>query len=412
MSELASNTTHAAVPRSAFPWYLTSSSLWIAAMSLQGFLISWMMVGTLQTSADRVGFGRALIELPGLLILLLGGVLADRTDARRLLIGMHLTIALPSIAIALMIRNDLLSFWVVVAFGVAVSALQAATDPARQSILVRVTRTDIQRSVTIMTIVTSLAGLGGVWVGGRLDGIGLPVILLLQAGCFAIGAGAARRLPTLPPQARRDRVDLLAGIKAAWRIVLIRNVIGLNFLSSLANAGAYIVAIPFIVKQVYGGDAALFATVIVVFTAGSIGSNVVLLRFMPLLRPGRLFLLMQLTRVIILGVLWLSPARWLFYVVMFGWGFNMGVTSTLVQTTVQELAGSAHRAQILSVLLVSFMVSAPLSSMVLGSLIARFDPLTALIPAIVISIVIFGVGVTSSGLWSYEPHVGTISRSR
>ena len=157
----------------------------MSAMSLQGFLISWMLVGTLQTPADRVGFGRALIELPGLVILLLGGVLADRTDGRRLLIGMHLAIALPSIAIALMISNALLSFWLVIAFGIAVSAMQAVTDPARQSILIRVTRTDIQRSVTIMTIVTSIAGVGGVWLGGHLEKIGLPIILLLQAGCFA-----------------------------------------------------------------------------------------------------------------------------------------------------------------------------------------------------------------------------------
>ena len=374
----------------------------MAAMSLQGFLITWLLVGVLQTPADRVGFGRALIEMPGLAILLIGGVLADRTDGRRLLIWMHLAIAVPSLAIAAMVHSDLLSFWVVIAFGIAVSGLQAISDPARQSILSRVTRTDIQRTVTIMTIVTSLAGLGGVWVGGQLDGIGLFVVLLLQAGCFALGADAARRMPPMPPAPGRGRPDLLAGIKASWNIPLIRNIIGLNFLSSLVNAGAYIVAIPFIVKEVYHGDATFFASVMIVFTAGSIGSNVILLRFMPLLRPGRLFLLMQLTRVVILGLLWMKPSLWLFYAVMFAWGFNMGVTTTLVRTTVQELAEGIHRAQILSVLLVSFMISAPLSSMLLGNLIAGFDPLTALLPGIVISLVIFAVGVTSSRLWQYE----------
>ena len=380
----------------------------MAAMSLQGFLITWLMVGILQTPADRVGFGRALIEMPGLVILLIGGVLADRTDGRRFLIGMHLAIAIPSLAIAAMVHSGLLSFWVVIAFGIAVSGMQAVSDPARQSILSRVTRTDIQRTVTVMTIVTSLAGLGGVWLGGQLDKVGLFVVLLLQAFCFALGADAARRMPPMPPVLERGRPDLLAGIKATWHIPLIRNIIGLNFLSSLVNAGAYIVAIPFIVKEVYGGDATFFASVMMVFTAGSIGSNVILLRFMPLLRPGRLFLLMQLTRVVILGLLWTKPTLWLFYAVMFAWGFNMGVTTTLVRTTVQELAEGIHRAQILSVLLVSFMISAPLSSMLLGNLIAGFDPLTALIPGIVISLVIFVVGVTSSRLWQYEPPTGSV----
>ncbi|HTK99665.1 MAG TPA: MFS transporter [Pseudomonadales bacterium] len=399
------------IPRSAFAWYLTSSSLWMAAMSLQGFLITWMMVGILQAPADRVGFGRALIEMPGLAILLIGGVLADRTDGRRLLVGMHLAIAIPSVVIAAIVHGGLLSFWAVIAFGIAVSGMQAASDPARQSILSRVTRTDIQRTVTLMTIVTSLAGLGGVWLGGRLDTIGLVVMLLLQAGCFAIGAEAARRMPAMPPPPSRGRPDLLAGITATWRIPLIRNIIGLNFLSSLVNAGAYIVAIPFIVKEVYHGDATFFSSVMVVFTAGSIGSNVVLLRFMPMLRPGRLFLLMQLTRVVILGALWMKPSLPVFFAAMFAWGLNMGVTTTLVRTTVQELAEGVHRAQILSVLLVSFMISAPLSSMLLGNLIAGYDPLTALIPGVVISLVIFVVGVTSSRLWQYEAPTGPVALS-
>lgn len=371
-------------------------------MSLQGFLISWMLVGVLNAPADDVGFGRALIEIPGLVILLASGMLADRTDNRRLLMAMHLIIALPCIAIALTVHAGWLSFWVVIAFGIAVSGMQAVSDPSRQALLSRVTKSHIQRTVTIMTIITSLTGLAGVWLGGQLDRIGLFTVLYLQAGLFAIGAGAVQRLPPMPSSNPTQPPDLLGGIKATWRSPLIRNIIALNFLSSLFNAGAYIIAIPFIVKDVYGGGAALFATVIMVFTAGSIGSNVILLRFMPLLRPGRLFLIMQPTRVVILAVLWFKPSLWLFYAAMVAWGLNMGVTTTLVRTTVQELADPAHRGQILSVLLVSFMVSAPVSSIVLGHLIAGYDPLTALLPGIVISVVIFVFGTAVSGLWRYE----------
>jgi hypothetical protein len=388
MSSPAIDDPHHAPP-SAFAWYLTSSSLWMAAMSLQGFLITWMMVGVLAEPADRVGTGRALIELPGLLVLFVGGVLADRTDARRLLIGLHLAIALPSFAIAALIHQSLLSFPSVIAFGVVVASLQALSDPARQSILSRVTRTDVQRTVTMMTI-------------GQLERVGLMIVLLLQAGLFVLGADAVRRMPPLP-SVTRGRPDLLAGVRQAWRITLIRDVIGLNFLSSVVNGGAYIVAIPFIVKEVYGGDAAFFATVMIVFTTGSIGSNVILLRFMPLLRPGRLFLLMQITRAIILAVLWAKPLLPIFYATMLAWGLNMGVTSTLARTTVQELAPVAHRAQILSVLLASFMLATPLSSVLLGHLIAGSDPLTALVPGIAISLVIFIFGVATRALWRYEP---------
>jgi hypothetical protein len=145
----------------------------------------------------------------------------------------------------------------------------------------------------------------------------------------------------------------------------------------------------------------------IIFTTGSVGSNLLLLTFMPLKWPGRLFLFMQLTRVVILLVLFTRPSLWLFYAAIFAWGLNMGVTTTMVRTTVQELADSRHRAQILSILLVSFMVSAPNSSLLLGFLIEWTSPLSALLPGIGVSFVIFVVGMAKSGLWQYQsspPH--------
>jgi Transmembrane secretion effector len=278
--------------------------------------------------------------------------------------------------------------------------------------LSRVARTDIQRTVTLMTIVTSLVGLVGVWVGGQLERIGLVQVLLLQGLLFAAGAIAVHRLPAMPVTAGRARPHVLEGIRASWRLPLIRNVIGLNFLSSLFNAGAYIIAVPFIVKDVYFGDADFFATVIIVFTVGSIGSNIVLLRYMPLHRPGQLFIWMQITRVAILGVLYLKPNLAIFHLCILAWGLNMGVTTTLVRTTVQELAPDEHRAQILSVLLLSFMVSAPVSAMLLGTLIAGYDPLAALLPGVVVSLVIFVVGLFWSGLWAYESADGRSRKER
>jgi MFS family permease len=223
-----------------------------------------------------------------------------------------------------------------------------------------------------------------------------------------MGTIAVLRLPSLPRAVRPGaRPGLSAGFRAVWQAPLVRNIISLNFLSSLFNAGAYVIAIPFIVKEVYEGGSAFFAGVMMVFSAGSIGSNVLLLAFMPLKRPGRLFLLMQLTRVAILLLLFMQPSLWLFYVLMFAWGLNMGVTTTLVRTTVQELADPTRRAQVLSILLLSFMVTAPVSSMLLGLLIKYTSPLSALLPGVAISLVIFGIGLWKSGLWQFQsgaPH--------
>ena len=388
-------------PRSAYPWYLASSSLWMGGMSLQGFLFTWLLVGVLEIAPDRTGLTRSIAELPPLVMLLLGGVLGDRINGRSYLASMHLLMCLPPLLVALVFELGLLSYWWVVLFGLLMSTIQALSDPARQAVLSRVARFDAQRAVTLMTLVTSLVGVGGVAVGGQLENLGLTPVLAVQALLFGLGVFAVWRLPQLPVGAGR-RAKFAAGMRAVWRLRLIRNVIGLNFLSGLFNAGAYVVVIPFIVKDVYAGGAGLYSWVVILFTIGGIGSSLIRLAFMPLRRPGRRFLTMQLSRVLILLVIWSEPPLWLFHAALVAWGVNAGVTTTLARSIVQELAPPDERAQILSILLLSFMAAAPISSLLLGQAIDWFSPLSALLPGVAVSLVIFGVGAARSGLWGYE----------
>ena len=78
------------------------------------------------------------------------------------------------------------------------------------------------------------------------------------------------------------------------------------------------------------------------------------------------------------------------------------MTTTLSRAIVQELAPPDEGARILSVLILSFMVSAPVSAILLGVLVERFDPMAGLVPGMAISLVIFGIGVIKSGLWLYQ----------
>ena len=384
-----------------FAYYLGGSSLWMAGMSLYGFLFTWLLVGVLEQPADKAGVARSIAELPPLALLLVGGLIGDRMNGRTYLLIMHLVMALPPLLIAFVYERGDLSYWWVVAYGVGMAGIQALSDPARQAALSRVASFDVQRSVVIMTIATTGVGMLGFYLGGQLETLGLVEVLVIQSAFFLVGSLATRLLPDLPSNPG-SRPQLLDAVRVTWRTTQARNIIGLNFLSSLFNAGAYIIAMPYIVKEVYGGDAAFLAQVMIVFTIGSVGSNALLYFVMPLLHPGRLFLFMQITRMVILGVLVLHPPLWLFYVALIGWGLNMGITTTLVRTTVQELAPEENRSQVLSVLLLSFMVAAPVSASLLGLVIDGFSPLAALIPGIAISAVIFVVGLGFSGLWQYR----------
>ena len=386
-------------PLIAFPAYLVSSSLWVAALGLENLLVSWILVGVLQESADVFGQSRAFIALPPLLMLLVGGVIADRVDARKLLISVTLVTAIAPLLLASSL--DSLSIWLVIAFGTSIALLNAISDPARQAMLNRITRTDIQRTVTIVMIVPSLVSMASMSLLTQLEVLGLAWVLVILSVIFVVSALALIGLPKMEP-AQRSELGLLSGFRAILNLPLIRDLIAMNFLSALFNAGGYMVAMPFIATQVYGAQEGFFATVMIVFTLGSTGSNFVLLFIMPLRRPGRVFVALQLTRAVILVAMIIEPSAWLFLVLVFLWGVNMGITSTLMRSNVQELAPVEHRAQILSFQLFSFMLSSPLSALILGSLIAATSPLTALVPGIPLSIALFIWGMKFSGLWNYQ----------
>ena len=159
---------------------------------------------------------------------------------------------------------------------------------------------------------------------------------------------------------------------------------------------------PFVVKRVYEGDAFTLSWLMAVFFGGAALSNILLLRFMPLVRPGRLFLLMQLSRIVVLYLIYLRGDWWLLVLGTFGWGLNMGVTSNLARAIVQESAEAQYRGRILSVFSIGMVGSAPIGAIVLGWLIENVGTLNALIPAMVLSAVLCLYGALFTRVWGYQ----------
>ena len=159
---------------------------------------------------------------------------------------------------------------------------------------------------------------------------------------------------------------------------------------------------PFIVKEIYNGDALLLSFLMVIFYAGAAVSNFVMIRLMPLVRPGRIFLVMQLSRMFILGIMWLQPAFWVFALACVGWGLNMGITMTLARTIVQESAAEKFRARIMSVYSLGLLGSAPIGALILGRFIDSFGILNALVPAMSISLALFFYGIIFTDVSEYR----------
>ena len=376
----------------------------MAAMSLQGLLITWILVGVLEESASVYGESRALINAAPLIILLIGGFAGDRLDGRRLLFTLSLLTAF--VPMLLIFGTSTLSLWMVIAFGAGTAVLSSLADPARQGMINRISHLDIQRSIALVTIVPSLVGIAAMSVGSLLESVGLVWVLLILVGFYIFAALAVLGLPKLPP-IRDERIDVVAGFRNVLSVPIIRNLLGMNFVSAIFNAGAYMVVMPYILMGQYAdgtlpiGDATLMTAMFIVFTIGSTGSTVVLYWLMPLKHPGKIFISLQLFRVLVILGIWLKPPPWLFLVFVTMWGINMGVTSTLVRSTLQEMAPAADRSKVLAFHLFTFTLSSILAALILGYMVEWLGALNALLPGVLISLGLFVYGRHWSGYWEF-----------
>jgi len=192
---------------------------------LQGLAQSWL-VATVTGSALAVGGITALGSLP-LLLMPLGGVIADRVDRRRLLIGGQLAGAVLTAAIARLAATGRVSVWHIYAWVVLNSLIWLVSRPAYKVVLTEaVPLPEVRSAVAInsmseMAVAVLVAGAGGV----LMVRAGLTVAFVLNACTYLIAAvylWSLRGLGGLP-EARRTTLSLgqvLADLLDGFRYLL------------------------------------------------------------------------------------------------------------------------------------------------------------------------------------------------
>ncbi len=390
----------------AFHAYLGALSFSGIATSMHQLLVSWLLIGVLVLPATQVGSLQALIGLPGIFLVLWGGVIADRSDPRTILI--YLFALAPALTLGLIAvdQANALTVWPVTLWGLGMSAAIAFSSAPQLTLLNRIAGDSMQQGVGLTTALTFLTQVVGLAVAGQMERLGLTPVLVVQAASLALAAVTLRRLAPQPATLSRARTSAWHGVREGLHAIrdhrVLRDTLLINFVSSIFNAGAFMTVFPFIIKRLYDGDVWLLATMLVVFYAAAMLANLLLIKIMPIARPGRAFLLLQLSRIVFLMLLWIEPDWWLLVVAIIAWGMNMGVTTTLARTVVQESAAARFRARILSVYHLSLLGSPLIGALILGWIIESFGTLSALLPGMITSLALFIYGAALTDVWRYR----------
>lgn len=245
---------------------------WVAA--------PWLVL-ELTGSGVALGIDTALASLPILLVGAWGGVLADRFDNRRLLLGTQIAYALLAALLFALDATGVVRVWMVYAISFATGIVTAVDMPTRQSFyLEMVGPDDLTNAMSLSTATfTGTRIVGPVIAGAMISTVGTAPVFLANAITYlaVVAALVAMRADQLHPRERaeRRRGRVREGIAYVWRSPVLRRpmlLMAVVFLFSFNFA----VLLPLLAVRSFGGDAGTFGGLLALMGVGSLAGSLVM----------------------------------------------------------------------------------------------------------------------------------------
>lgn len=395
------------------PAYLGVQCSWFMAFGLQMVLFPYLITGRNHLHMDGLALGLANMALsaPSVVFLLIGGVVAERADGRRLLILLHILASVPALFLAYALAQGQLSYGGMIVYALCIGTIGAFMMPARDAIVNEVverrmrvgSHVTLQLGVTLATMAQFLAQIVGLTLAGYADkatrmpdwlgsfSIGplqAETLLIVQGVALATGAGFAlfmargRQVRTGRKGLGATFGDIFEGVKAVRSDGKLAAMTLLMFGVGVFVIGSFLVVLPIVNRDIYHLGSSGIRDMFVTFWMGAFASSVVLAIFRRIKRQGRLLLWAQfIASVAMIPLLWTVP-HWVFLMIVFVWGNAAGISIAMSRSIVQDAAPKEKLARVLSIYQLGFMAGAPFGAAIMGALVDLFGPQKiAVIPA-------------------------------
>jgi MFS family permease len=363
----------AARPRHAYRWFAAAAASWFFGWTIQGVIFTWLVIDDAKSAASALGTVQTVLALPGPLIALLGGALADRLDRRAMLVAGHAGMFALSLLLALGTRGGTLSLAAMLGYALCAGALQGMVLPTRQAFLTDVAGSDLLRAVTLLTVVQSSAQVAGPLTGAATTWLGVERGLVLQAVVFLAGAAALRFTPRTSSHegssaARATAKELLQGFRDTIRARKQRAPLLAATAHALGYVGPLYVLLPLLVRDVYGGGIGGIGVAAALFPAGIVLGSILSLRGARRgLHRGTMMLAGLGAAGILVALLGAAPPMPVLYLAIPCWGGAASVVFNTSRTLVQETAEPSMRARAAGLLMTGTLLAGPVSSFVAGT---------------------------------------------
>ncbi len=390
----------------AFRWYFVAQFGTWGAMNMQ-MVVNGYLVFVLTGSFAALGLSALARSLPGIVLALVGGVLADRMPKKYLIQAGQLVSAFVALAVAILLAFDMLRFEHLLISSLLQGAAMSLMMPARQSMLpglVGIAR--IQNAQALGMGVMNLMRMVGPAVGGlMLATTGAEWVYFLMTGLYLFAVVAYIKVPhveqlppdpdaparTTPLPARGSPMrDVIDGVKYVVRERTIGMLLAVNLAIVLVSM-PYQMMLPGYVIEILKSGPETLGMLQSIAGIGSLAA-VLVIASMPSRHRGLVLLLGAFVMgVALLGfsfstsVLITAP---IMIVISIGQTFRMSLSSVLLQVYVDD----AYRGRVMSLFMMEMsMVS--LSTFLAGMIAAAVGPQIA-IGGMAVVLIVLAVGIT------------------
>lgn len=330
------------------------------------------VIFSLSGSAFWLGVDTMATQLPMVLLLPLGGVLADRMDRKKMLITINLFSAALAGLMAVLYFTDLLAIWNILLISVLMGSMMALTNPASQAMVSNsVPQQDIPNALALNAMQFNLSRALGPAIGGvvlRMLGAGWSFAANTTSFMFFIGM--LRQLRP-QPNSPKGQLSVWQNLKDGWRYLFSRP--DLLAIESLVAIGAFgsapvLTMLPALADELETGSSSVFAWLLSGFGAGAmLGVLILAARQRPVPRPWRAFITLTIFGLILIS-LGFRTSFWITLALVIGSGMALlGSLNRLFAAFMSSVPPSL-RGRMSSVHLLFFSLALPIGSMSAGSL--------------------------------------------
>ncbi|WP_083507200.1 MFS transporter [Frankia sp. ACN1ag] len=375
--------TFAALRIPNFRRFLTGQVVSLCGTWMQTIALGWLVL-SLGASGTALGLVTAAQFLPVLLFGPYGGLIADRTNRRQLLMITQVGSGLAALALGVLDLTGTARLWMVAVAAALIGLCSAVDNPARQSFVQEMVGSDhLPNAITLNSVTVNAARIVGPAIAG------VVILAVGTAGCFLINAAsfgavlvALHRMDTSAlyerPPVHRAPGQLRAGFAYVRRTPALRIPL-IMMLVIGALSYEFQVVLPLVARETFGGNAATYSMMTSAMGAGAvIGGLLVARRRRIGVRPlgviagafGIAFLLaaaapsieLELAALVLVG------------------GTSVAFIST-GNATVQLSADPAMRGRVLALWSVAFLGTTPFGGPIAGWVAQTFGPRAGLLLA-------------------------------